>query len=426
MIRRSAFTLGVLLAALWDQFPSAPRAPTNLIPGQPIGPTSTITCPPTAVRLTPGQSIQAAVIANHGGVTCLSPGVYSPPAPIYLKAGDTLMGEVGAIIDGSQVTQAWDPGGIAIVSGHNCDGCHGVIVRNLVIRNAPRYKCVDVYGSSNDWLIDHNEISGCAQGVAFGGGSAGTRVTFNRIHHTVTPYGSYRATSGLIEGNEFADNGEGVTSATEPKISGTTNITIRKNWAHHVKHGAAFWADGDNTGYLFEENIIEDTAREGLMIEISGPGIVRNNVIRRIGVSGIFLSTSRDVQVYGNTIDGAWRGINLFLNCGVVYKQDGTIGGPDYPYPGAIGFDLRNNQIRDNSVTVRLGAQGDVTASSFGWLSDCTPALLQPYLSNAKANTFTRNRYVVPTLPGSWWFWGGFKTWAQWQAIPQDIGGTIQ
>src|SRR6185295_12062178 len=32
-----------------------------------------------------------------------------------------------------------------------------------------------------------------------------------------------------------------------------------------------------------------------------------------------------------------------------------------------------------------------------------------------------------PTTSGSWWFWGAtWKSWSQWQALPEDLGSTLQ
>ena len=75
----------------------------------------------------------------------------------------------------------------------------------------------------------------------------------------------------------------------------TSGVTFRNNWVHH--NGNGIWYDGDNTGSLIEGNVVEDNAEQGIFYEISGQGVIRNNVIRRSGHNGIFISTSRDLEI---------------------------------------------------------------------------------------------------------------------------------
>lgn len=288
----------------------------------------------------------------------------------------------------------------AIIRGWNCGvACAGVTVRNLVVRNSA-YNCIGAYATDN-WTIDQNELTGCGYGVNIGAG-ANARITRNRIHHNTTGgYGSSRSTGYLWEGNEIAYN------AAEQKVTQTTNTTFRGNWLHHNVNG--IWYDGDNVGSLIEGNTVEDHAGDGIFYEISGQGIIRDNVVRRSGNSGVFLSTSRDVDVYGNTLEDNFRGVNLFVYCPVV-------GPAGYPYPGAIGFGLRNLAIHDNLTSSRPGALAAVLSSS-----GCTPEQFAPYVNREKAIAFAGNTYQVSDA-ASYWFWGGYRTFPGWQALGFDAG----
>jgi parallel beta-helix repeat protein len=93
-----------------------------------------------------------------------------------------------------------------------------------------------------------------------------------------------------MEDNEIAHNGP------EHKWVGTNGVVTRGNWVHH-NHTDGIWYDADNINMLVEDNVVEDQPRTGIFLEISGNGIVRNNVVRRTGptlpASGIFVSASR-------------------------------------------------------------------------------------------------------------------------------------
>ena len=159
------------------------------VPG--VGPQASITCSASAVNISPGQDIPSFVDSYPEGTSfCVAAGVHFPARPINLKANDMLVGQYGAIIDGTNVTMTYDIGSTSIIRGWNClTDCSGVTVQNLVIRNLAAYYCIGVYSRdptapSNNWTIDHNEIHGCKTGVSVSNQS-GASVTNNYIHHNV-------------------------------------------------------------------------------------------------------------------------------------------------------------------------------------------------------------------------------------------------
>src|SRR4029450_2404724 len=82
-----------------------------------------------------------------------------------------------------------------------------------------------------------------------------------------------------------------------------------------------------------------------IFVEISMEMTVRNNIIRRSGWNGISLHTSKQIQVYGNTIeDSGSIALSMRVDCDAV-------GGGEH-----TGWDLANNEIHDNTVRVRTGA----------------------------------------------------------------------
>jgi parallel beta-helix repeat protein len=366
------------------------------------GPQATILCPVDAIQVLRGASIPDAVNGQPAGSSfCVMAGIHSPTVSIRLKAGDTLTGEYGAVIDGAQMVS-----GTEIVSGWNCADCSAVTVRNLTVRNLSAHACVGAYGpNANTWTVDHNNLYGCRDGVNFGIG-AGLVITNNLIHHnSLFGYGISLTAHSRIEHNEFSYNGD------QTKILLSTDSVFRDNWIHHSVNG--IWYDGENTGILIEDNLVEDNSGVGIVYEISGRAIMRRNTVRRSGDTAIFISTSHDVDIYENTLEDNFRSITY-----LVY-------GPVLTQPTELGetFALQNVSAHDNviSLGVRTGSlMTGLTSVSL----DATA--FAPYVNGAHNLTFTNNTYRLPVLGADPWFWPGAMTWQQWQAVGHDVTGTIQ
>ena len=126
----------------------------------------------------------------------------------------------------------------------------------------------------------------------------------------------------------------------------------------------------------------------------------------------MFISTSKNAQIYSNRIDSNFRGILYYVNCTAV-------GG------GAIGFDLANNSAHGNTIIV--SSQSGAFANGFSYSSACSSTQAAPYMNGSKNLTFTRNSYSVPSLGGRYWlFWDSVKYWGQWQSLGLDVEGAIQ
>jgi parallel beta-helix repeat protein len=374
----------------------------------PAGPQRAIACPAGAVEVRPGADIQRAVNAHPGRTTfCLQAGVHAITAAITPKSGNTFVGAYGAILDGTG-WKTTDPNQGAFLA-HNQD-IDDVTIRNLVIRNMPQRGIHAFKDFSDRRTIEYNEIASSQTGLAFPNHSV---VRNNYIHHNVgTPsssvplergggYSGYRVTDTIFDTNEIAHNGP------EQKMMESVNVTFRNNFVHH-NVGDGIWYDGGNPGALIEGNRVEDNARNGIFYEASNDGIIRNNTIRRSGDTGVFISTSRNAEIYGNTLEENYRGITYFVNCG------GVVGRDD---------DLRNNWAHDNSV--RVGPRSGAFATVFSYTADCTPTQLAPYLNGSKNLKFSRNRYHVPLQTGSYWLWNDSKPWSQWRSLGQDTDGAL-
>lgn len=396
------------------------------------GPQSSIACPNGAVSVSPSQDLPA-VTERYAADTafCLAPGTYPITRPVRLKARQQLIGHYGAVLDGSLVQSA-EGVGTSVISGWNCTDCAGAVVRNLVILGRDRVNCIGAYGAnSGGWTVDNNELSGCRWGVSFGRYWEGTYATKpyvagpivrgNYLHHNVWSgatgsdgsgaYGFQNTRGTVFTGNRLESNGG------QSKWTGTVETYVANNWVRYDPVG--IWLDGDNLNAIVEGNLLEDQAEVGIFYEISATGIIRHNRIYRSRDSAIFISTSRDMQVYGNYLEHNWRGVNLFVNCEIV-------GAYDYPYPTAIGFDLRNNDIHHNMTVV--GTQPDVMASAVSHWSGCTSQQIATYMDPAgeKRNVFRDNTYRLLDPSAAAWFFAAWQTWSQWQALGYDVTGTLE
>jgi parallel beta-helix repeat protein len=214
-------------------------------------------------------------------------------------------------------------------------------------------------------------------------------------------YGAVRADNTTFDSNEIAYNGP------EQKVGMSANVTFRNNFVHHNR-GDGIWYDTNaNAGALIEGNRVEDNGRNGIFFEASIGATISNNTVRRHPWDAVMISMSQNVQIYNNSLEANFAGIEYFLNCAALSGGD----------------DVQNNAAYDNTVVV--GTQNSTYASAFSSTS-CTSTQLAPYLNGSKNLTFSRNAYRVPSLSFTQYFlWGGWKDWNQWQALGQDVGGSL-
>jgi parallel beta-helix repeat protein len=408
----------LICAALLAASTSAQVPPVS---AKSVGPQQAITCPAGAVDIRPGSSIQSIVNVYPGATTfCLRAGVHYLRNSITPKTGNVFVGEYGATLDGTGWTTADDTQGA--FRAHNQD-INDVTIRNLVIRKMPQ-RGIHAYpsailgdpGGADRWTMEYNEIAENVVGVVVPNSSV---VKNNFIHHNVgNPtssvyvlqgggYQLYMSKNVVFEHNEISYN------SVNQKITLCPSVTFRDNFVHHnLENG--IWYDGENPGSLIEGNIVEDNAGMGIFYEVSGQGIIRNNTIRRSGDSGILISTSHNVEIYGNTLENNFRGINYFVNCSKVGSSEG----------GFIGEEFYMQNVSSHDNTIAVGTQSGALATAFGYTS-CTSTQLDAYLNGSKGLTFSYNTYHVPSRTGPYWLWGGTKYWSQWQSLGQDVQGVI-
>jgi hypothetical protein len=404
--------------------PPPPPPPTSA-----RGPQPTITCPDGALPITPGTDVQAVVNANPAGTSfCFVTGTHVWTRTVTPKTGNTFTGEPGAILDWSGTSPRTSDTIEGFFVAHNQD-IDDVTFRNLTLKGSPArgingsptYNCDNTartcaYGTTgaDRWTIDHVLIDGCQYyGVVLSNYVTLTNSIIRHCGETQTG-GAYVGSGGgidhgLIENNDFSHYGN------ETKIYLSRHVTIRGNWYHDTTANGP-WMDGENIEALIEHNLVTDVAQQGIFYEISGNGIIRNNTLKRIGDNAIYISTSHDVQVYGNYIEDSFRAIQAMVNgpavgshsCGWIHTHCA----------------LENVSVRDNTIVVssRSGARISGLGS---FMMDA--ATLATYTDGSHNITFTNNHYMLPDLALWGWFWGDASTdWAGWQALGHDLTGTVE
>lgn len=346
--------------------------------------TTTAPKPTDGVAIYPGDSIQAAVNANPPGTTFIIKAGTHHGQQVDAKAGDTFIGESGAILSGDNTTEYafW---------GWKADG---VTIAGLIIEN---YKNVGgqgvIRGTSQNWIVKDNEVR-YNGGIGISSAGDGWKILNNHIHHNAQLGIRGTGANLLIQGNEIAYNNyqhkydPGI-MAGGTKWYKTTNLVVRDNYAHD-NAGPGLKTDADNINVLYENNRVENNEGPGIFHEISYDAVIRNNTVVGNGTSasggidgaGILISNSPNVEVYGNTVRN---------NADGIAAKDASRGS------GAYGpYDVKNLWVHDNKIIMTMGQTGitDIGNSTGG------------RVFTQWNNRFDYNNYVIPA--GSKSFrWGG-------------------
>jgi parallel beta-helix repeat protein len=271
-----------------------------------------------------------------------------------------------------------------------------------------------------DSLIQNNEVRYVhGSGIRFGDGA---RVLNNRTHHNGM-YGMQGSGVGpLVERNEIAFNNTagyhtangGCWAAGGTKFVLTNHLVVRGNYVHD-NYCAGLWTDIDNINTTYEDNRVENNYAQGVFVEISYAGVIRNNTIIGNMGTGILFNSSSDQDVYGNKLAG--NGVGTPDNGVAVHpaNRGDIVIIQQNRGSGRHGEHLSKNIfVHDNTITISAGVTGATRAQGNASVFK-------------QGNRFENNHYYVPDLSGSWWVWlQGPCKWSEWQAYGQDTAGTAR
>lgn len=370
----------------------------------------TITVPstPSGIAIYPGQSIQAAVNANPAGTTFLVKAGTHHSQSVVPKSNDVFIGEPGTILDGDNaVTYAFSRGSSPYPSN--------VQIRSLVVQhytNPAQYGAIHAgehtaADGTVGWIVADCEIRyNVGAGIRLG---HKMQVLRNNIHHNGQIGILGIGDSILIDGNEIAFNNYQKAysfgwEAGGTKFVKTRWLVVRNNYSHD-NWGPGLWTDGDNLNALYEGNRVEDNAGNGIFHEISEAAIIRNNTVLRNGIAGgvswyygagIFISASRNVEIYGNTVSENGRGI-----IGIMQNRGS----------GSYGIhELANMYVHDNNVTMSVVATDGTGHNNVSGVAQDVGDL--SYFTS-KGNRFVHNTYHLGSA-------SRYFTW-----MNQEVGKTV-
>jgi hypothetical protein len=304
-----------------------------------MGPTS---APAGAVTLSPGAStIQGAISSHPAGTTYyLTAGTYSISGSIDPQDGDTFIGAPGAIIDGSNSQP--------VAFGFN-NHAKNVKLEYLTIQHftGPQNNGIVNQGQGENWTIEYNTIQnnpatqGGADGVMIGNGNV---VRYNCFKaNGQTGISADGASNFTVDHNEVAMNAVGYEAQYNCGCSGgmkfftSTNGTVTNNWVHD-NGSVGIWVDTNNSFFLIDGNVIENSEAEAIMYEISYNAVIRNNVLHGNGILGnagtadfpepaIYVSESGGYDAGSAVMMGGVdvNGVLLITNNALVDNADGVV-----------------------------------------------------------------------------------------------------
>jgi parallel beta-helix repeat protein len=391
-----------------------PQTSSGLIPGYPGSFNATIGSGGTYATI-------AAAIAAEGNnsIMQLLAGVHTLSAAVNPKQGQQFWGH---------------PGGATVTGSTSIHGFHD---GEATTRPDVKIKNITFTGLNNpvrdnvsiNWEIAYCDFSGCANAPVFAFNNTGPPwIHHNKFHDLPQGPGGRSTNPFVIEDNEISrlSSSEGWKAATR-----YANMVIRHNWVHDNNVGAqvGIWLDTGAVDQepdfaLIEWNLVEGSPY-GIVLEADfGGSIVRNNLVRNCLYSGIKLQATDGAEVYGNELTG-----NLTAGLGSPTLAELAM----YVEGGDIGLASRgkctNNNFHHNDVTLVGASPRWASAFQFsdpGQLVDKTD-----WANNAKNNDWDFNTYHLGSrLAASAFVWpaadgtGVAKTFAQWQAIPQDVNGS--
>ena len=278
----------------------------------------------------------------------------------------------------------------------------GVVIKNFFIERFANPSRTGVIYDTNSpgWVITKNAVTH-NHGVGIVHQDRAKILNNNINHNGQLGLSGYRSVGALVRNNVIAWNAIGGFAGFETggaKYVGTTDLTIQGNYVHDNRdHG--LWTDTDNIGTAYSRNTIVANKGFGIIHEAAYGCVIRSNYIADNGAGGIFISSSSNVDVFGNSVVGnrGW-GIDLFID-------------------GASGYDLANDYVHGNTFKMRENSRNGITTMNVG-----DPASY----STSKNNRFRSNSYFVFHPKHRYWHWAGApKTWRQWRSAGQDTQGAI-
>ena len=293
----------------------------------------------------------------------------------------------------------------------------GVTIRNLIVEKYATPTQAAAVTLGPDSIVEDSDVRwNHAWGIK---SLARSEVRRSHVHHNG---GLGLAGSGdgiLVENNESSYNGALYHPFWESggsKWAFTRNLVVRGNFSRH-NFGPGLWTDIDNYFALYEDNVVEDNERAGIFHEISFDAVIRNNTLRRNGTArdlpgwatgaGIEVTTSSNVEIYGNTLVDNWQGIT-----GIEDRR--------VPRVGSGGWTLMNLYVHHNTITTTV----DLAGGGRSGIAE-TSGQRTAFAESAN-NRYDFNTYYLGVAQRYFFWLGADRDEHQWRSYGQDVNGTFQ
>jgi hypothetical protein len=440
----------------------------------------------TGIRVPPGTSIQAAIDGNPSGTTfCLGAGVYRLSKALAPKAGQRLIGEPGAILNGAIPVTSFSQTGTAWMARRvvpTAPSTNGVCMPGY---SGCKYSEAAFYDSRPLWRV--MSLSELGPGKFYEDYQAGTlyladdpaghQVEVARAKAAINSWAAGVAVQGLVV-EKFANDAQrgAIVGGSDWRIQdnevrlnhgvGIQAVAAQraKVLGNHVHHngqlGVGGWRtvdavyDGNEVAFNNTAGFynVDWEAGGGKWTESAGLTVRNNHVHDNKAIGLWFDLDNQDVTVAGNRIEANDSdGIRYEISYQAVITDNTIIGnGFKDPTGWVCGAGIMVSSARDVEIA------GNVVDSNFNGISlrqdNRGSGSLGPYVventrvhdnqvimgrgttglssSDTSAytnnNRFENNHYtVIGTDPTNFAWRGDERTWTQWQQYGNDLGGSF-
>jgi parallel beta-helix repeat protein len=479
--------------------PTTPLALALLLTIGLLGAVATLTAPTTkppvpsspscaGERVPAGDSVQAAIARSPAGATiCLGKGVHRLGRALVPRAGQRLIGEPGAVLNGAVPVSSFRRAGTSWVARGvvpTAPTTNGVCMPGY---SGCRYSEAVFYDGRPLWRVttlsalgpgefyqDHltgllhladdptgHQVEVARAKGAIDGPAAGVTVRGLVVERFANDAQRGAVTGGsdwTIEGNEVRFNhGVGIQTPAAHRVR------VLGNHVHHNGQlGIAGWRTADavyagnelafnNTAGFYNadweagggkwtessrltvrDNHVHDNRAVGLWFDLGNVDVtVEGNRIERNDSDGIRYEISYRAAIRGNTVSG-----NGFK------EPTGGVNGAGIMVSSARDVEVSGNLVATNfnGITLRRDDRGAGPLGAYvlqnTWVHDNrvvmgrgTTGLSSSDASSysARRNRFRDNRYTVVGSDATSFAWRGAElTWAQWRRQGHDLGGSYR
>jgi parallel beta-helix repeat protein len=338
---------------------------------------------------------------EEGTSRCLWPEqVFFDGKPLQQVASDPHSGQF-AVNDNRQVILADNPSDhkveVTVRQQWVVGKSHGVTIEGFTMKHAAndsQSKAAVANGGYSNWTVQNNVLSDAHGAVVSLTDGTGLKLIGNDIFRG----GQLGVHSGggaelVVEDNKIHHNNtEGFSRSWEAggmKAAAMSSLRVEGNEVY-ANGGVGLWCDVGCKNVVYSNNRIHHNENMGILIEISSGAQVFGNVLWENGWAksawgwgaGIVSSSSKDVEIYNNTL--AWNADGIS-----VISQERNV---------TYALIVENVLVHDNQILAK-DYPGTKDNFALAWLQDWDGGVLFDASSN---NRGYDNRYWYPSAEGSY------------------------